>query len=135
MQVSEVMSKGIVSVTSLDSVKKVAKLMRDENIGALPVIEKGIPVGFVTDRDIVLHCVASGYNLDGPISHAMSPKVISIHQDEDVKEINRLMKLNKVSRILVTDKANHPVGIVGIQDLCKEDKALVGETVLGIKQS
>jgi CBS domain-containing protein len=134
MNVSEVMSKNIITVTSMDSVKKVAKLMKDQNIGALPVVDKGVPIGFVTDRDIVLHCVATGYNLDGPISHAMSPKVVSVHEDEDIKEVNRLMKLNKVSRILVTDKSEHPIGIVGLQNLCKEDPNLLGETVLGIKQ-
>jgi predicted transcriptional regulator len=134
MNVSEVMSREIISVTSMDSVKKVAKLMKDENIGALPVIDKGKPVGFVTDRDIILHCVATGYNLDGPISHAMSPKVISIHQDEDLKEVNRLMKLNKVSRVLVTDKSEHAVGIVGLQNLTKEDPSLIGETLKEIKQ-
>ncbi len=134
MHVSEVMSKGIISVTSLDSVKKVAKLMKDQDIGAVPVIEKGRPVGFVTDRDIVLHCVASGYNLDGPISHAMSGNVITVHEDEDITEVNRLMRENKVSRILVTDKGDHPVGIVGIQDLSREDKNLIAETVLAIKQ-
>jgi CBS domain-containing protein len=134
MYVSEVMNKGIVSVSSLDSVKKVAKLMKEENIGALPIIEKGVPVGFVTDRDIVLTCVATGYNMDGPISHAMNPKVISVHEDEDVKEVNRLMKLNKVSRVLVLDKQNHPIGMIGLQDLCKEDPMAIGETILGIKQ-
>jgi IMP dehydrogenase len=134
MNVSEVMSKEIISASSLDSVKKVAKLMKDENIGGIPIIDKGKPVGFVTDRDIVLHCVATGYNLDGPISHVMSPRIISIHEDENVEEVNRLMKLNKVSRVLVTDKAEHAVGIVGLQNLRKEESSLIGETIKEIKQ-
>ena len=86
MQVSEVMHKGVISVTSLDSIRKVAKLMKQENIGAIPVIERGNPVGFITDRDIVINCVASTCNLDGPITHAMTNKVISVKENQDVLE-------------------------------------------------
>ncbi|HXH76279.1 MAG TPA: CBS domain-containing protein [Bacteriovoracaceae bacterium] len=134
MQVSEVMSKGIVSVTSLDSVRKVAKLMKEKDVGAIPIIEKGQPVGFVTDRDIVINCVASGYNLDGPVSHAMTENVISVTEDQDVTEVSRLMQQNQVSRIVVTDKEHHPVGMVGLQDLTLEDEDIAAETISKIKQ-
>lgn len=127
MQVSEVMQKSVVSVTSLDSVRKVARIMKDQDIGAIPVIEKGEPIGFVTERDIVINCVASGYNLDGPVSHAMSEDVISVQQDQDVEEASKLMEEHQISRILVTDKERHPVGMIGLKDLR-------GETFSKIKQ-
>lgn len=134
MQVSEVMHKGVISVTSLDSVRKVAKLMKEQDIGSIPVIDKGEPVGLVTDRDIVINCVASGYNLDGPVSHAMTEKVISVDQEQDVKEASRLMKLHRISRILVTDKDKHPIGMLGLKDLSTEDENQSGETISQIKQ-
>jgi predicted transcriptional regulator len=117
MQVSEVMSNEIISVTSLVSVRKVANLMKDQDIGGVPIIEKGKAVGFVTDRDIIINCVASGYNLDGPVSHAMTDNIISVKEDQDLKEASALMKENKTSRLLVTNKDNHPVGMVSLQNL------------------
>jgi predicted transcriptional regulator len=134
MHVSEVMHKGIVSATSVDSVRKVAKLMKQEDIGAIPIIEKGKAVGFVTDRDIVVKCIASGQSLDGPVSQVMSHKVISINQDQEVEEASRLMQQNKVSRILVTDKDNHAVGMIGLQNLAKKDISEVADTLYKIKQ-
>lgn len=132
MQVSEAMTKSIVSVTSLDSIRKVAKLMKEKNIGSLPVIDKGEPVGFVTDRDIVIHCVADGYNLDGPVSHAMSENVVKVEQDQSIEEASRLMQEHKISRILVIDKENHPVGVLGLKDLANKN---IGSDVLSqIKQ-
>jgi CBS domain-containing protein len=134
MQVSEVMSKGIISVSSLDSVRKVAKLMKEKDIGAVPVIDKDKAVGLVTDRDIVINCVAGGYNLDGPISHAMSETVVSVTEDQDVEEASRLMQQHKISRVLVTDKDRHPIGMVGIQDLTEADEDMSEETISRIKQ-
>lgn len=134
MQVSEVMHKGIVSVNINDSVKRVAELMKQEDVGAIPVCENEKPVGIVTDRDIVISCVAEGYNLDEPISHAMSEKIISVRPDQDVEEASRLMQENQVSRILVVDEKQKPLGMVSLQDLSLEDEDLSAETVSRIKQ-
>jgi CBS domain-containing protein len=133
MQVSEIMSKGIVCVNSEDSIRKVAELMRDEDVGALPVLENDRPVGIVTDRDIVITCVATGYDLEKPVSHAMSDQVISVKENQDIMEVSKLMQENKVSRILVTDNQEHPIGMVSLQDLSFEDEDIAAETVSRIK--
>lgn len=134
MQVSEIMHKGIVSVNVNESVRKVAQLMKQEDIGAIPVLDKDKPVGFVTDRDIVISCVAEGYNLDEPISHAMSDEIVSVTEDQDIKEASRLMSEKQISRILVVDKAQKPVGIVSLKDLTQEDEDISEETLTNIKQ-
>jgi CBS domain-containing protein len=134
MQVSEVMSKGIVSVNIDDTVKKVAELMKREDVGGIPVMEGNRPVGFVTDRDIVISCVAEGYDLEQPIRKAMTREVFSVDQDQSVEEASRIMQQKKVSRILVIDKNQSPVGMVSLQDLSQEDEDLSAETVSRIKE-
>jgi CBS domain-containing protein len=135
MQVSEIMSKGIVCVNREDSIRKVAELMRDEDVGALPVLENDRPVGIVTDRDIVITCVASGYDLEKPVSHAMSDQVISVKEDQDILEATKLMQEKKVSRILVINNQEHPIGMVSLQDLSIEDEDIAAETVSKIKDA
>lgn len=134
MQISEIMHKGISAVTINDSVKKVAELMRNEDIGAVPVLDGNKPVGIVTDRDIVVSCVATGYNLNDSIQHAMSNDVCTITEDKDVTEASRLMAERQISRVLVVDKSQKPVGIVSLQDLSQESEDLTAETVSHIKQ-
>jgi predicted transcriptional regulator len=136
MQISEIMHQGLVSANINDTVKKVALMMREEDVGAMPVMEDGKPVGFVTDRDIVISCVASGHSLEDPISHAMTEDVITISQDKDVEEATRLMKENKVSRLLVCDQDEKPIGMISLQDLSEgaEDEELTGETISKIKE-
>lgn len=116
MQVSEIMHEGVITVDMNDSIKKVAAIMKAEDIGAVPVMDDGIAVGFVTDRDIVITCLAEGYSIDGPISHAMSEDLITISKESDVKEAQRLMHENKISRLLVLENEK-PIGIVSLHDM------------------
>lgn len=133
MQVSEIMHQGVISVDMNDSIKKVAAIMKAEDIGAVPVFDDGNAVGFVTDRDIVISCLAEGYSVDGPISHAMSEDLITITKESDVMEAQRLMEENKISRLLVIENEK-PVGIISLHDLSViQDQNLTGVTVNRIK--
>lgn len=134
MQVSEVMHKGVVSVNINDSLKKVASLMRDEDIGSIPVFEEDRPVGFVTDRDIVISCVAEGRPTDSPVGQAMSKEVISVKADQDVEEAALIMKRHQISRVLVMDQNQRAVGMVSLHDLTNEDEDIASDTLGRVKQ-
>jgi CBS domain-containing protein len=117
MLVSEVMHKGVSTVQINDSIKKVAALMKREDIGALPVYKNERAVGFVTDRDIVISCIAQGHSVDDPISHAMNREIVYIHEDDNITDAARLMRDNKISRLLVLDRGESPVGMLSLHDL------------------
>jgi predicted transcriptional regulator len=136
MQVSEVMHKGVNTVQINDSIKKVAALMKREDIGAVPVYKNERPVGFVTDRDIVVSCVAHGHPADDPISHAMSREIISVRESEDLLSAARKMRENQVSRLLVVNESEEPVGMLTIQDLTKniDNDELMSEVLTDIKK-
>ncbi|WP_408095674.1 CBS domain-containing protein [Peredibacter sp. HCB2-198] len=134
MLVSEVMHEGVATAQVSDSIKKVAQLMRDNDIGAVPIYDKDKPAGFVTDRDIVISCVAEGASLDGEISAAMSPEFIAVSKDKDVTEAAKIMEEKQISRLLVVD-GNKPIGIISLQDLAlgSENPHLKSEVLQEIK--
>jgi len=136
MQVSEVMHKGVNTVQINDSLKKVASLMKREDIGAVPVYKNERPVGFVTDRDIVISCVANGHPADDPISLAMSKDIVSVRESDDIERATQLMRDNQVSRLLVLDAGEQPVGMLTLQDLSKfsEDDNLKAKVITDIKR-
>lgn len=135
MQVSEVMHKGVSTVQINDSIKKVAALMKREDIGAVPVYKNERAVGFVTDRDIVISSLANGQEAEAPISGAMRSEIVSITESEHINEAKRLMKENKISRLLVVDKGGEPVGMLSLHDLFLEPEAgMDSETLREIKQ-
>lgn len=135
MQVSEVMHKGVTTVQIHDSIKKVAALMKREDIGAVPVYKNERPVGFVTDRDIVVSCVAQGHPVDDPISHAMNRDIHTVKENDDINVAAQRMKENRISRLLVTDAGGNPVGMLSLHDLTinSEDETLTSGIVSEIK--
>jgi predicted transcriptional regulator len=136
MQVSEVMHKGVNTVQIHDSIKKVAALMKREDIGAVPVYKNERPVGFVTDRDIVISCVAHGHPVDNPISLAMTREVVSIHEKDDLTRATQLMRDNQVSRLLVLNDGDQPVGMLTLQDISQHttDDGLKAQVITAIKR-
>jgi CBS domain-containing protein len=117
MQVSEVMHKGVNTVQIHDSIKKVAAIMKREDIGAVPVFKNERAVGFVTDRDIVVSCVAEGHMGDDPISLAMKREIIFCRETDDIFHAAKLMRENQISRLLVVDEGESPVGMITLHDL------------------
>ena len=67
MNIREVMTPNPRSVSPSDSIQNAARIMRDEDAGAVPVVDNGRAVGIVTDRDIVVRVVAEGGQLSGPV--------------------------------------------------------------------
>jgi CBS domain-containing protein len=117
MLVSEVMHKGVSSVQIHDSIKKVASLMKREDIGAVPVYKNERPVGFVTDRDIVVSCLAEGASTDHPVSQAMTRDIITVREKDDLSLASKLMRENQISRLLVIDEGSRPVGMITLHDI------------------
>ncbi len=134
MQISEVMHKDVKFANINDSIRQVAELMRDEDIGSVPVIDGDRAVGFVTDRDIIINCIASGHSLDESIKDAMTSDVFCVKEDQSLEEASKLMSEKQISRIVVVNQSEKPVGIVSLQDLTEESEDLAEETLSRIKQ-
>lgn len=137
MQVSEFMHEGVTTAQINDSLRRVANLMKKQDIGGMPVYKNERPVGFVTDRDIVVACVSSGHSPDEPISLAMSRDIIYVYQDQDISEAISIMEQKQISRLLVLDKGQKPVGMLSLQDLARNstDDHLKAEVLSEIKRN
>ncbi len=135
--VSEVMHKGVTTVQISDSIRKVAAVMKREDIGSVPVYKNERPVGFVTDRDIVISSIAQGHSIDDSISLAMHSDIISIRETADISLAANLMRENQISRLLVVDEGNRPTGILSLHDLAEyvDDETLSAKTFKEIKRS
>jgi len=136
MHVSEIMHQGVTTAQIGDSLRRVAAMMKKHDIGALPVYKNERPVGFVTDRDIVIACVANGHSPEEPVSLAMSRDVIFIYEDQDISMATKLMEQNQISRLLVVDKGERPVGMLSLSDIAlrSNDDHLKAEILGEIKR-
>jgi CBS domain-containing protein len=130
MNIREVMTPNPRTVSPDDSIQSAARIMRDEDTGAIPVVENGRPVGLVTDRDIVVRAVADGGQLDRPVREIATTNIVAVTPDMSTREANELMREHQVRRLPVVE-GERLVGMVSIGDLAvKESKeSRSGETL------
>ena len=116
MRISEVMTEGVVTAATQDSLRRVGELMRDRNVGSVVVCEGGRPVGVITDRDLALAVVADEVDAgDDAGGHASRPLVTG-EVEMDIGEAVALMVQHRIRRLPVLD-GEDLVGIVTIDDL------------------
>lgn len=122
MQVKELMSKNIATVTPDTPITEVAKTMKDMNIGSVPVCEGDKVIGILTDRDIVLRDIAMGKNVEGVTAKDVMTSGVSTAKPEmDIHEAARLMSEKQVRRLPVVDN-NRLVGMLALGDIAVRTK-------------
>ena len=118
MKVSEVMTTEVETVQMNSTLEEAASIMKVENVGAIPVVDEDDDlVGIITDRDIVVRCVAEGKDpADTSIEEVLSHELETIEPDVDVEEAARLMADKQIRRLPVCEDGEL-VGMVSIGDL------------------
>jgi CBS domain-containing protein len=132
MNVTQIMTQSVISVTPDTPIAKAAEIMRERDIGFLPVCEKDHPVGTVTDRDITIRSVAQGRDPRlAPVSEIMTPQVFTCYHDEDVERVGQYMQQNEVRRLVVISHGGELVGVVSLGDIARAtgETQLAGETL------
>ncbi len=120
MLISDIMQKEIVSVSPEESVTLASRLLSRYNIGSLPVCwENGELCGIVTDRDIVLRCVAADEDPDAlRVGEIMSRSLITVSPEDSVDRAAELMSAGQVRRLPVV-KDGELCGIVALGDMAQ----------------
>lgn len=120
MQVQEIMSGKLISISPDENAEVAARLLSRHNIGALPVCSRdGKLRGMVTDRDIVLRCVAPGEDPSQTrISEIMTRRVVSIGAQDDIQKAAQTMAREQVRRLPV-QRDGKLIGFLSLGDLAK----------------
>lgn len=135
MQVQEFMTQNIDVVGPDMSIREVARMMRDENVGAYPIGENDRLIGMITDRDIAVRGVADDRPAGGTSARdVMSDDVCYCFDDDDETRAAELMANHQVHRLPVLNRDKRLVGIVALADLARADSDAVRTAVSGISQ-
>jgi len=140
MKAQDIMSRNPATVTPATRVRQAAKLMKDEDVGIVPVVEEGGTkrlVGLLTDRDIAIRLVAEGRDPDlVEVRELMSGNPKTARPDDDVSKVMDLMGREQVRRVPIVDDRGALVGIVAQADVALEarDESKVEDTVERISQ-
>lgn len=118
MKVSEVMTTEVETARLDSTLEEVASIMKIENVGAVPVVDEDDDlVGIITDRDIVVRCVADGKDAaDTSVEDVLSHDLETIEPDADLQEAAELMADKQIRRLPVCEDGEL-VGMLSIGDL------------------
>jgi len=116
----DVMTPSPATVRNSDPVSRAARVMRDEDVGSVPVIDEDTIAGIITDRDIATKVVAAGVDPEtAAVSEFMSTHLLTGRPEMPVAEAARLMGREQIRRLPVVEQ-NRLVGIVSLGDLAVE---------------
>ncbi len=130
MQVREIMTVEVVTAEPDSTLQEIAAIMRDEDTGAVPIVDDGGLVGVITDRDIVIRCIAEGRDVSEVTANdILTDDLETIEPDADVEEASCLMSRKQIRRLPVVEN-DKLVGIVSLGDLAvKSDEDEAGDTL------
>lgn len=120
MKVKDIMSRDIASLSSNDSVEKAAQLMKQYDVGSIPICSNNQVVGIVTDRDITIRSVAE--HMDSKqqkVSDIMSSDPVVGNPEMNINDVAKLMSEQQIRRLPIVEN-NSLVGIVALGDISLE---------------
>ena len=122
MPVGEICNREVVIINKKEGILDAARLMREHHVGDVIVVEdkktQAIPLGILTDRDIVVELVAKEVPLDSVlVEDVMSADLISVRENVGIWDTIQLMRRRGVRRIVVTGDKGELVGILSSDDL------------------
>ncbi|GAB6174954.1 CBS domain-containing protein [Paradesulfitobacterium aromaticivorans] len=136
MKVRDIMTSQVKCASPNSSLLELAKMMKEEDVGSVPVCEQQHLMGIVTDRDIVIRAVALGQDVNSmKASEAMSTNVTTIGPDADIHEAADLMSNKQIRRLPVVEQGKI-IGILALGDLAVEQIHIdeAGEALSDISQ-
>ncbi|OLO38967.1 CBS domain-containing protein [Alkalihalophilus pseudofirmus] len=114
------MTTNVATVSPQQTVKEAAALMKELNVGSIPMVENGQVTGIITDRDITLRTTASGIDSNTPVSQCMTNQIVTGTSNMDVHEAAHLMSQQQIRRLPVVANGQL-VGMVAIGDLAVQN--------------
>jgi CBS domain-containing protein len=129
-QVRDVMTPSVRVTSPSQSLAEAAEVMKDENVGSVPVVDDGQLVGILTDRDIVIRAVAERRDPQAvKVDEVASRELVTVEPQQDLDEALALMARHQVRRLPVVEDGQL-VGMLAQADVALEEKEKkVGEVL------
>jgi CBS domain-containing protein len=114
----DIMTERLVTVEPDAKVSEAARRMEREDVGCVLVLDNGKPRGILTDRDVVVRCVAKNVDVDDcTVENIMTESLHTVNENDGIFDCIETMKGAGVRRIPVVDQKGHAVGIITFGDL------------------
>lgn len=115
MNLKDIIKNKLITCNINTNLENISKLMKQSDIGFMPITKDNIIIGVITDRDIVIRGIAKGID---DLEYIISPNIISIDINSSIEKALEHFSENKVKRLLITDNDKY-IGVLSINDILK----------------
>jgi CBS domain-containing protein len=135
--IRDIMTRTVETVSPETTIKDAATLMKGKDFGSLPVVEGKKVVGVLTDRDITVRVVAEGRDpASTRLGEVMSKDIVSIRDDSNLQEAERLMHDRQLRRLPVVDAKGELVGYLSLAKVARtESPESAGRVIKGVSEA
>nr|WP_239454109.1 CBS domain-containing protein [Bacillus suaedaesalsae] len=119
--VRDMMTENVATISPEQTIQEAANLMKEYNVGSIPVVQHGQIKGIITDRDITLRSTAEGLPSHTPVSQVMSTSIVQGNPSMNVQEAVDLMSENQIRRLPIVEN-DQLVGMVSLGDIATNEK-------------
>jgi len=135
MKVRDIMTSDVAYAAPDTTLEEIAVLMRDENVGSIPVLDDESLVGIVTDRDIVVRCIADGKDAsECTAEDVFSENLETVEPDDDADEAAQVMARRQIRRLPVVEDGKL-VGMLSLGDIAvKESDRTAGDALESVSE-
>jgi len=137
MNVREMMTTNVATAEPDSTLEEVATMMKDEYVGAIPVVDDDELIGIITDRDIVVRCIAEGKDpSECEAEEIVSEDLETVSPDDDVRRAAEIMQRKQIRRLPVCDEDGKLVGMLSLGDIAvkQSNDGVSGETLEQVSQ-
>lgn len=137
MHIRDIMTDNVEVVDPNATLQKAAQMMKDLDVGSLPVCDGEKLLGIITDRDITIRATAEGKNpTDTAVCDTMSSGISYCFDDQPVSEAAQMMEERQIRRLPILNRQKRLVGIVSLGDLAVDggNRQVAGEAITKISQ-
>jgi CBS domain-containing protein len=127
LRLNELVRRKPITISGEATIHDVVKIMAEQNIGFLVVVENGRMVGVLSERDVVRSLAERG-NLSVKVSDICKRDIITLQADATLEEAAEKMGKHGIRHIVVVNKSGELVGVVSVRDLIQELYASGSET-------
>ncbi|MDK1386243.1 Hypoxic response protein 1 [Ensifer psoraleae] len=134
MRISEAMHSGVRWISPDTDLRTAARIMKDDDIGALPVGENDRLVGMVTDRDMALRAFANGHDVSSlTVRDVMTNEIVFCRTSESIEDAIHLMEEKKIRRLPVINEDKRMVGMLSLGDISHcSSREMTGELLKAV---
>jgi CBS domain-containing protein len=134
MKVRVIMTTDVATATPETTLEDIATMMRDEDTGAIPVLDDNELVGIVTDRDIVIRCIAEGKDpVETTVEDVLSENLETIEPESEIEQARDLMSRRQIRRLPVVEDGEL-VGMLSIGDMAVKSDTDLGDTLENVSE-